>query len=42
MLTYNRRSDVDKEDAIVVRVFGDAAGLSNRDTEVAVMQVNLM
>ena len=42
MLTYSRRCDVEKEDAIVVRVFGDAAGLSNRDMEVAAMQVNLM
>ena len=40
MLTYSRRSDVDKEDAVVVRVFGEIAGLANRDMEVAAMQVN--
>ena len=40
MLTYSRRSDVDKEDAVVVRVFGETAGLANRDMEVAAMQVN--
>ena len=42
MFTYSRQSDVDKEDAIIVRVFGDAAGLPNRDMELTAMQVNLM
>ena len=40
MLVYRQRSDVDKEDAIIVRVFGGIAGLANKEQEVASMQVN--
>ena len=39
MFVYSLKTDVDKKDAVVLRILGDIYGMGDNDMQIAAMQV---